>query len=229
MAETKIWAILVATQHATQPRSAQSDELRLRETRQLLARARSVASTVTTCAVVAPQFVSEWKALAAELPLHNIFTQAAGSMAIDGVTRALRAVRARDANASVILIPADHCAAIESAWINSARGALALALEQINTVYLLHDQPTVEDRCFDPSLDFCSSTVIVGSAVSLLDLCEGSKQTRVLDLMTQDAASARPEPETAINLVHVRLIEEYERIQSGRYSLPSATQVDVTA
>jgi hypothetical protein len=229
MADTQIWAILVATQHATKPRSVRSDEVRLRETRQLIARARSVASMATTCAVVAPQFLSEWKALAAELPLHNVFTQAAGSIAIDGVSRALRAVRGRDANASVILIPADHCSAIESAWVNSARGALALASEQINTVYLLHDQPTVEDRSFDVSLDFCSSTVIVGSAVALLDLCEGSKQTRVLDLMTQAAPSARVEPAAAINLVHVRLVEEYERIQSGRYHLPSATQVDLTA
>jgi hypothetical protein len=237
MTEGSTWAILVATRHGAGPPTAVSDETRLAETRQLISRAKSITGPATTCALVAPQFASEWKRIATDLPPHNIFTQPADAKPLDGVTRVLRAIRARDLNASVVLIPADHCAAVESAWVRSARGAVTLARDHLNTVYLLHDQTSKDDRPFEAARDFCSSTVIVGSAVSLLELCEGSKATKVLDLMTDDLSEpvgeepinktdARNAP---INLVHVRLVEEYARIQSGRYGVPTSAGIDLTA
>jgi len=168
---------------------------------------------------------------------HNFFIQNDQSQSLEGLTRVLRAIRGRDFNASVILIPADHCAAIESAWVFSARGALSLARDHLNTVYLLHDHLHPDSRAFNAAQDFCSSTVIVGTANSLLDLCEGNRSTKVLDLMTDDmnepiiseSDGAANAPRPPVNVVHVRLAEEYERIQSGRYTLPTSTHVDITA
>jgi hypothetical protein len=239
MNNTRIWAILVATQHGQA--GVVSAERRLKETRQLIERARAVAGASTTCALVAPRFLSEWNTLAADLPPHNLFIQGADLPALTGISRVLRAIRARDRDATVVLIPADHCAEVESAWVLSARGALARARDQLNTVYLLHDQTAPEKRAFDAAQDFCSSTVIVGSALSLLDLCEGKKNTKVLDLMTENPAdstldgagpsheSAHDSGEPAINLVHVRLVEEYARIQSGHYAAAPSAHVHLTA
>jgi hypothetical protein len=237
MNDARVWAILVATQHRGNSDSVLSEETRIRETHQLISRAKSVANPGTTCALVDPEFAGEWAALATDLPPRNIFLQSGDTPAIEGVSRVLRAIRARDVNASVILIPGDHCAAVESAWVLSARGALTLARDHLDTVYLLHDKAAQEDRPFDASLDFCSSTVIVGSAVSLLDLSEGKKETKVLDWMAEDlASSAASDPvhpsdagQHPINLVHVRHVEEYARIQRGHYRFPASTRVDVVA
>jgi hypothetical protein len=237
MTKSSIWAILVATRHGAGPPTAVSEQTRIAETHQLIARSKSITGPATTCALVAPQFAREWKHIATDLPAHNIFVQPADTYPLDGVTRVLRAIRTRDVNASVVLIPADHCAAIESAWVLSARGAVTLARHHLNTVYLLHDQASKDDGLFDAARDFCSSTVVVGSAVSLLQLCEGNKATKVLDLMTDDLSEAIHGGPTGrsgardapINLVHVRLAEEYARIQSGRYSVPRSSSIDLIA
>jgi len=237
MNDARVWAVLVATPHRSNTESVLSEEKRIRETHQLISRAMSVANPGTTCALVDPEFAGEWAALATDLPPHNIFLRSGNSRAIEGVSRVLRAIRARDGNASVILIPGDHCAAIESAWVLSARGALTLARDHLDTVYLLHDKAAQEERPFDAALDFCSSTVIVGSAVSLLDLSEGKKATKVLDWMAEDSSSSAetdhvhpsdPGPHP-INLVHVRHVEEYARIQRGQHRFPSSSRVDVVA
>ena len=214
---------------------------RLQETRQLVSRASAVADPNSTCALIAPRFLSEWENLAHDLPSHNLLLHPVDSPPLSGITRVLQAIQARDADASVVLIPADHCAAIESAWVKSAQGALDLARQHRNTVYLLHDQPKEAPRAFEAAHDLCSTTVIVGSAASLFQLCQGNRSTRVQDLLTDDCSAPASDPAPAakptitvddsdspINLVHVRLVEEYERIQRGRYSLLPQSQINVT-
>jgi hypothetical protein len=234
----RTWAVLVATHNSKASAEKPSADQRLKETKQLLSRAKALTTAVTTCVLVPFSYVREWHALAGDLPRRNMFVQLGDERHLDGVTEVMRAIRARDSRASIVLIPADHCAAIESAWVRAARGALELARYQPNTVYLLHDKSTQnERRPFDAALDFCSSTVIVGSADSMLELCAGTRSTKLIDLMTEDVASPignaalgdQSTGEAPINLVHVRLVEEYERIQNGSYHLAKSAGMHLLA
>ena len=230
------WAILVAVRHGDEPRTAARDELRMREMQQLAARAAALTNPATTFALVKREFVEEWKTTVTELPQRNLFIHPVDAAPLAGITRVLQTILARDAKARVILIPADHCAAMESAWIKSAKGALALIEERDDRVYLLHDQTRAEQHFSQPSEEMCSTTVIVGSAESLMHLGEGRRETKVLDLMTEHEAEAKESASTPplevqdrpLNLIHVRLVEEYERIQAGS-AWRAASRVHVTA
>ena len=234
----RTWAVLVAMHSPKASSEKPAADQRLKETKQLLSRAKALTTSVTTCVLIPFSYVREWHALAGDMPHQNMFVQLGDERHLDGLTEVLLAIRARDSRASIVLIPADHCAAIESAWVRAARGALELARYQRNTVYLLHDQSTqMERRPFDAALDFCSSTVIVGSADSMLELCAGTRSTKVIDLMTDDVASPTEKAavgnqstsEAPINLVHVRLLEEYERIQNGSYHLAKSAGMHLLA
>lgn len=210
-------------------------ERRLQEIRQLLARAKSIASPVRTLSLVSGQFEQEWRDVARDLPPHNILVDRADRSALATVETALLAIRARDADCSVILIPADHCAAVESSWVISAREALSLAAAHHDTVYLLHDKAH-ESHAFDASSDLCSSTVVVGSADSLLELCQGSRPTHLVELTTTDPSTPLTSDSrgligvsrSPIRIVRIRSLEEYTRLQRGDYGRMRAA-IDVRA
>ena len=130
------WAILVAEKHADPNALRTSAMVRERDTKQLLARARSVAPAERTCAVIAEAFEEDWRSLAESLAPLNSFVQPGDQPMLQGVARCLTTVSEREPDASVILIPADHCAAVESSWVSSAKNALQRRLAQPDTVYI---------------------------------------------------------------------------------------------
>jgi hypothetical protein len=124
---------------------------------------------------------------------------------------------------------------VDTSWVKSAREALGLAAVHKDTVYLLHDKPH-ERLVFEASSDLCSSTVVVGSAQSLLELCHGTRPTHLMEfsagepvdpdaLMPSAAGPARQAP---IRVVRIQSVEEYARLQRGEYSRPAAV-IDVRA
>lgn len=230
---THRWALLVATQHEKSAAAGMTAEARLREMRQLLARAKSIATPLRTLALVSERFESEWRDAAMDLPPHNVLVDRASVSAVAAVETALVAIRAREADCAVVMIPADHCAAVESSWVSSAREALNLAATHLDTVYLLHDKPQ-QPLAFDASADLCSSTVVVGSTDSLLDLCRGSRPTHLIELTTTDppAPVTSDSPTTVstrhapIRIVRIQSLEEYARLQRGDYGrLPALIDV----
>jgi len=229
------WALLVATQHKRSSAEGMTAEGRLREMRQLLARAKSIATPLRTLALVSERFEQEWRDVARDLPPHNVLVDRADGSALAAVETALLAIRAREADCSVILIPADHCAAVESSWVIGAREALSLAAAHHDTVYLLHDRAH-ESHAFDALSDLCSSTVVVGSTDSLLDLCQGSRPTHLIDLttidpltpITGDSCGRMEVPPSLIRIVRIQSLEEYSRLQRGDYGRVPAV-IDVRA
>ena len=229
------WAVLVAEKHADPNALRTSAMVRERDTQQLLARARSVAPTERTCAVIAEEYEEDWQALADSLAPLNSFVLPGDQPMLRGVSRCLSTVRERDPNASVILIPADHCAAVETSWVASAKNALRLGMAQPDTVYILHDKLENDPRSSRKYPGVCSSSVIVGSVSSLLDLCAGKRASSIIDILVEDetsAAKAEPVarfmPLAPLKVVHVTSVEEYARLQRGDYGRRAA-QVDVRA
>jgi hypothetical protein len=229
------WAILVATQHGKAATAGMTAEVRRKEMRQLLGRAKSIASPLRTVALVTEQFEQDWRDMADELPPRNFVAHPASEAVLDAIAQSLDDIRARETDSSVILIPADHCAAVDSSWVKSAREALSLAAVHKDTVYLLHDKPH-EGRVFDASRDLCSSTVVVGSAQSLLELSHGTRPTHLIEFSTGEPPdpqglmpSAAGVPSQApIRIVRIQSVEEYARLQRGEYSRPPAV-IDVRA
>ncbi len=232
----RTWAVLVAGQHAERSAAGMSADARLTETRQLLTRSLAVAPPLTTCALIAEEYRQEWHDLGEYLPPRNLYPLPSGLPVMDGISRLLLAVRARDADANVILIPADHCANVESSWIEAARGALALSGNDRDAVYLLHDKPQNDPRPRGERPSMCSSSVMVGSIGALIDLCAGEREAVVVDLMVDEpkprdevpvAPPSNPATAAKLKVVHVTSIDEYVRLQEGRYVRPESTLVNV--
>jgi hypothetical protein len=236
-ARSPVWAILVATQHGKAAAAGMPPDARQREVSQTLSRARAVATPVRTCVLVADGFQSDWRELAHELPIYNVMVQPAGGRALDAIEHALLAIRAREGDCSVMMIPVDHCAAVESAWVTSAGEALTLAAGHADTVYLLHDKSESIEAAFTASTDLCSTTVVVGSTESLLGLAQGTRQARVIELNTDDESTATSAAatdgefdsvsEAPVNIVRIRSVEEYARLQQGLYSRAKPSFIDL--
>jgi len=201
-------------------------QARQREMRQLISRGKSIASPLRTVVLAAEPFERDWRDMAYELPPYNVLVNPGSTSSLEAIEHALVAIRSREADSSVILIPADHCAAVELAWVMSAREALGLAARHPDTVYLLHDKPQ-ERLGFDASSDFCSSTVVVGSTQSLLELCHGRRPSHLIE-MTTGGPGDTPALQSPIRIVRIQSVEEYARLQRGDYSRPPAV-IDVRA
>jgi hypothetical protein len=148
----------------------------------------------------------------------------------------LTSIEARDPKANVTVIPYNHCAVKETSWLDSAKGALRLGSRNRNTVYLLHDNPDNDPRVALKKPDVRSSSVMVGTSSALLALCIGKRATTVVDLIADPPADPRgpsadetaPE-DSPLNVAHIRLIDEYTRLQrTGVWQRPSR-RVDIRA
>jgi hypothetical protein len=231
------WALLVATQHGKAAARGMTAEARAQEVRQLLLRAGAVATPSRIVALIASGFENDWRELAADLPAHNLILCSDPDAPLNEIGRALVAIRAREAVCSVILIPADHCAAVETGWVTSAREALRLASAHLDTVYLLHDKPSTGPLPFDASSDMCSSTVVVGATDCLIELCRGTRPARLIELSSTEApagdetrpfgSSADDEFASTIKIVRIRSIEEYASLQRGEYTHQAGRFIDL--
>ena len=229
------WAILVASPAAQE--HLRVTEKRLEETQRLITRAKAIASADKTCVLFTKQFRQEWHDLAAFLLHGNMFVLPAGQPIMSGIARCLHAISEREPQASVILIPADHCAANEASWLASAQGALKLGADNPWTVYLLHDKPENDPRTSHAYPGLCSSSVMIGSVNALSALCAGNRTPTIVDIMVEDEEQedvvlADTQSNSFIpplKVIHISSVEEYARLQRGDYSKRKAHHVDVHA
>jgi hypothetical protein len=159
----------------------------------------------------------------------------AGEPVLEGLKRCLVSIGRQDPTASVIIIPYNHCAAEEVSWLDCAKGALRLGNRNRNTVYLLHDKPDNDPRVALRKPEVCTSSVMIGASEALLALCIGERATTIVELVAgEPEEAARPsaaesgvDPAAPINVVHVRLLEEYARLQRIDVRHRPSSRVDI--
>jgi mannose-1-phosphate guanylyltransferase len=112
---------------------------------QALIRAGSVAPTIQTCAVVAAQHRWWWELPLGALLKENVFVQPENRGTAHGVLLALLRLEARDPNANVLMMPADHYIRNEALFARSLRQVSELAARMDDAVYLLGADPDRAD------------------------------------------------------------------------------------
>jgi mannose-1-phosphate guanylyltransferase len=110
-----------------------------------LRRAAAVATPEHVCAVVAAQHRQWWQEPLLELPMQNIIVQPENRGTANGILLPLLHIAARDPEATVLLLPADHHVRDEETLAASLREATALAAAQRNAVFLLGVEPDEAD------------------------------------------------------------------------------------
>jgi hypothetical protein len=145
----------------------------------------------------------------------------------------LGSIETQDSKASATVIPYNHCAVAGVAWLGSTKGALRLGSQNRNTVYLLHDNPDNDPRVALKKPEVCTSSVMIGTSSALLALCIGKRAMTIVDIVA-DASEETPAEESLpdgppLNVVHIRVIEEYARLQRTRAGQSASQQVDVQA
>jgi mannose-1-phosphate guanylyltransferase len=110
-----------------------------------LQRASAVASSRRLCAVVAAQHRRWWNGLVGNLPAQNVIVQPHNRGTAHGVLLPLLHILARDPDAQVVLLPADHYVADEDTLATALRRAAELARANDRAVYLLGIEPDTPD------------------------------------------------------------------------------------
>jgi len=199
----------------------------------LLSQAQSLTSIAKACCLIDEQYRESWLELSTRFLQSNIFSTVSGGRIIDGVRNVLATLAERDSGPGAILVPINHCAVEESTWLASTQSAVRLGIDNPDTVYMLHDKPDNDPRVALTRPEICSSSVMVGSVGSLLDLCWGNRATAIVDLVVDElaAADSNPAPHrqgaVPLNVVHIRLVEEYVRLQRADSLRRGASAVDV--
>jgi len=200
----------------------------------MLQRALSLTAVEKVCCVIAGSFLHEWASAYSTLWPSNRYALLAEEPVMDGVKRCLISIETQHPKANIIVIPYNHCAVEEVSWLQSMQGALRLGGKNRNTVYLLHDNPENDPRVALKKPQVCTSSVMVGTSTALLTLCLGKRATTVVDLVadppgdTHDSfAKETSAVGSALNVVHIRLIEEYARLQRTDVWHRPSRQVDI--
>lgn len=110
-----------------------------------LIRAAAVAPVRRICAVVAAQHRRWWHAPLQYLPKHNVIVQPENRGTAFGILLPLLQVLARDPNANVVVLPADHHLLNEDTMARSLRQAADLAAADPDAIYLLGAEPNEPD------------------------------------------------------------------------------------
>jgi len=104
-----------------------------------------VAPTIQTCAVVAAQHQCWWDIALGSLERPNIFIQPENKGTAHGVLLGLLHLEARDPDATVLMLPADHHIRHEDIFARSLRQVCELAADSTDTVFLLGAEPDRPD------------------------------------------------------------------------------------
>jgi hypothetical protein len=201
----------------------------------MLGRALSLAAIENICCVIADPFLENWLSVYRVLEPENRCSLSGTESVVQGLARCLKSIDARDPKAGVIVIPYNHCAVEEVSWLDSTKGAVRLGSRNRNTVYLLHDNPENDPRVALEKPGVCTSSVMIGSSSALLALCLGKLATTVVDLVAdppgsvEDSAAENSADLSVLNVVHVREIEEYARLQRTDVWHRPSRQVDAQA
>jgi len=108
-------------------------------------RASQITPMEFVCAVVAAQHRNWWQAGLSHLPTGNVFVQPDDRGTAHGVLLPLAHILMRDANAVVVVLPADHHVEEEHVLSDSINSAITLARSSLRTVYLLGIEPDEAD------------------------------------------------------------------------------------
>jgi len=202
----------------------------------MLRRALSLTAPERVSCVIAETFRQEWASVYNALRPANRLSLLPGEPVLDGLRRCLALIQSADPAANVTVIPYNHCAVEKTSWLDSTKGALRLGSRNRNTVYLLHDNPENDPRVALKKPEVCTSSVMVGTSSALLALCLGKRATKVVDLLADPPAEDHgpPAEETApsntpLNVVHIRLIEEYARLQRTDFGQGLSPRLDIEA
>jgi mannose-1-phosphate guanylyltransferase len=110
-----------------------------------LQRAAAVAPMQRVCAIVAQQHRQWWAPLLGYLPENNVIVQPQNRGTAHGILLPLLRIAARDPDATVVMLPADHYLRNEDVMIDSLRRAAELAGEDGDSIYLLGIEPDEPD------------------------------------------------------------------------------------
>jgi mannose-1-phosphate guanylyltransferase len=110
-----------------------------------LQRAAAVAPMQRVCAIVADQHRQWWTTMLGYLPESNVIVQPQNRGTAHGILLPLLRIAARDPDATVVMLPADHYLRDEDVMIASLRHAAELAGEDGDSIYLLGIEPDAPD------------------------------------------------------------------------------------
>jgi mannose-1-phosphate guanylyltransferase len=110
-----------------------------------LQRASAVAPLQRVCAIVAGQHRQWWTTMLSYLPENNVIVQPQNRGTAHGILLPLLRIAARDPDATVVMLPADHYLRDEDVMIDSLRRAAELAGEDGDSIYLLGIEPDEPD------------------------------------------------------------------------------------
>ncbi len=227
------WVLLIV---ADSPR-LESPEVSCSTNQPAIVLAFSLTSIARTACLLEERLRAKWRNLVDQVWPSNVIATRPTERLVDDVVRRLQAINRQEPQATVIVIPYNHCAVEESTWLDSARGALRLAVANRNTVYCLHDNPVNDPRSAKSEPQICTTSVLVGSATALLGLCQGRRRTTVVDLVVEQPAEAdsasftdtTPDKDAPLNLVHIRLAAEYAQLQRQDVWHRKTKAIDVLA
>jgi mannose-1-phosphate guanylyltransferase len=110
-----------------------------------LLRASRVAPLQRVCVIVASQHRRWWENTLEGLPERNVVVQPENRGTANGILMPLMHILARDPEASVVVLPADHYLRDEATFANSLRAAAAFATASPDVIYLLGIEPDTPD------------------------------------------------------------------------------------
>ena len=201
----------------------------------LLREARSLTASAKACCLIVDGYQDVWRDLSQRFWQSNVFASKSSDTIIEGLKNVLISLTQREPNAGAVLIPINHCAVDGLTWLAATQGAVRLGVDNPDTVYMLHDKPDNDPRISLTRPDICTSSVMVGSVRALLDLCYGKRATAIVDLTIKEEPNGDPsvaadrQSDAPLNVVHIRLVEEYARLQRVDHSRRRAGIVDVHA
>ncbi len=108
-------------------------------------RARVVAPTERTCAVVARQHERWWRVLPHSIPANNIVVQPRNRGTANGILLPLLQIVHRDPDASLLVLPSDHYVRNETVLADSLQQAMAQLDRQRSSIVLLGLAPEEAD------------------------------------------------------------------------------------
>jgi hypothetical protein len=90
----------------------------------VLGRALSLTSIAKTSCLLDNRLRPQWGEVIQQLWPDNVLSLPPHERIVDGVMRQLESIASQEPNATVILVPYNHCAVEELTWLDSAKGAL---------------------------------------------------------------------------------------------------------
>jgi mannose-1-phosphate guanylyltransferase len=110
-----------------------------------LQRAASITVPTRTCAVVAASHRHFWETPLFHLPESNVIVQPQNRGTAHGILLPLLHIAARDPDATLVLLPADHHVEDEATFAESLRRAASAATKDRNAIYMLGVEPDAPD------------------------------------------------------------------------------------